>query len=396
MKVGRNDLCPCGSGKKFKKCHLAVPPGLWIPPSARPIPKPPRPLPDHIRQEFEQGRFKEQQRVNAFGNIRPIIHFKHPNGTHFVGVRNRFYHSDKWQFFTDFLLEYGFERFGKEWLEKQQRADLVNQHPMFVWRRQAYDFMNSQPRRVDGTFAATPNGPLAACNSFYYDLYTVDDNSILDESLLERLRNPDQFQGALHEVFVAATCLRAGFSIVPENERNPTGKHVEFIAIHNATQQHVLVEAKSRHRAGVLAMSGQRNDNPDIRFGSLINAAIAKDPTNPLAILVDTNLPMSRAKPFYRPVSTDPIVMSKAMTALVQKIRANYGGVDPYNLLVFSNHPQHYSDDHSMAQGSHWAAIISRKPRVPVYREDALNEILKAVNLYGNVPTLFPPEQDPQ
>jgi uncharacterized protein YecA (UPF0149 family) len=19
--VGRNDLCPCGSGKKFKKCH---------------------------------------------------------------------------------------------------------------------------------------------------------------------------------------------------------------------------------------------------------------------------------------------------------------------------------------------------------------------------------------
>lgn len=21
-RVGRNDLCPCGSGKKFKKCHL--------------------------------------------------------------------------------------------------------------------------------------------------------------------------------------------------------------------------------------------------------------------------------------------------------------------------------------------------------------------------------------
>lgn len=23
-KVGRNDLCPCGSGKKFKKCHMNV------------------------------------------------------------------------------------------------------------------------------------------------------------------------------------------------------------------------------------------------------------------------------------------------------------------------------------------------------------------------------------
>jgi preprotein translocase subunit SecA len=21
-KIGRNDVCPCGSGKKFKKCHL--------------------------------------------------------------------------------------------------------------------------------------------------------------------------------------------------------------------------------------------------------------------------------------------------------------------------------------------------------------------------------------
>jgi preprotein translocase subunit SecA len=25
-KVGRNDPCPCGSGKKFKRCHL-----LWRP-----------------------------------------------------------------------------------------------------------------------------------------------------------------------------------------------------------------------------------------------------------------------------------------------------------------------------------------------------------------------------
>ncbi|MFM9597088.1 SEC-C metal-binding domain-containing protein [Streptomyces scabiei] len=23
MKVGRNDECPCGSGKKYKKCHVS-------------------------------------------------------------------------------------------------------------------------------------------------------------------------------------------------------------------------------------------------------------------------------------------------------------------------------------------------------------------------------------
>ncbi len=27
QKVGRNDPCPCGSGKKYKKCHLGKPGG---------------------------------------------------------------------------------------------------------------------------------------------------------------------------------------------------------------------------------------------------------------------------------------------------------------------------------------------------------------------------------
>ena len=24
MKIGRNDLCPCGSGFKYKKCHMLI------------------------------------------------------------------------------------------------------------------------------------------------------------------------------------------------------------------------------------------------------------------------------------------------------------------------------------------------------------------------------------
>lgn len=29
-KVGRNDPCPCGSGRKFKKCHLAMQNGTYV------------------------------------------------------------------------------------------------------------------------------------------------------------------------------------------------------------------------------------------------------------------------------------------------------------------------------------------------------------------------------
>lgn len=39
-RVGRNDPCPCGSGRKFKKCHLAMEQGSYVrDPSKRPQPK---------------------------------------------------------------------------------------------------------------------------------------------------------------------------------------------------------------------------------------------------------------------------------------------------------------------------------------------------------------------
>ena len=171
---------------------------------------------------------------------------------------------------------------------------------------------------------------------------------------------------------------------------------MEFVAVHKATGQHILVEAKSRHRAGVMGRTGEMDSKPDIRFQSLINDAIAKDPNNPLAIFVDTNLPIERAYRFYTPQSTNPMLPSRAMAALMDRIRKDNAGVDPYNFLAFSNHPQHYSDDDNIAPGNHWAAIVSQKARVPVYQQQALFDLINAVNLYGNVPTHFPPVRDGQ
>jgi hypothetical protein len=206
---------------------------------------------------------------------------------------------------------------------------LENQHPIHIWRRQAYEFINRQPKRADGAIVTTPNGPVAACNNFYYDLYTIDDNSLLGETLLSRLKHRDQFQGAMHELFAEATCLRAGFTITRENERDGTRKHVEFMAVHKATGQHVLVEAKSRHRAGVIAQAGERDTSPDMKFRRLINDAVAKDPNNPLALFVDTNLPPERAGQFFEPQSIDPVKPSRAMAALLERVRKDYGDVDP-------------------------------------------------------------------
>lgn len=350
------------------------------------------PLPPVAVEKFARHHREEMLREAKFGKIRPIIHVPEYFGKRIVAVRNRIYWKDKekWKFFPDFLFDYNKMKFGKEWLDEQKAAAPEDRHPLYVWQLQSYDWQQRQTPQPDGTYAVVPNGPTAACYTFYYDLYTVDDNALLGTDLLARLKHRDQFQGALHELFAYATCLRAGFDIIRENEADRARRHVEFIAVHKATGQHILVEAKSRHRAGVLGRTGERDEKPDIRFRMLINDAIAKDPHNPLAIFVDTNLPPKRAELFYELESRTPLRPSKGMATLMEAIRKEHAGADPYNLLVFSNHPQHYSEGDEIAPGNRWAGIISQKARVPVHHLSALQDLFTAVNLYGNVPTHFP------
>jgi hypothetical protein len=288
----------------------------------------------------------------------------------------------------DFLFDYGHMRFGREWVEGQGGLPREQLHPLMLWRKQAYEYVQTHPIGPDGAIDAT--GALTACNNFYYDMYTVDDNSLLDDDLLSRLRNRDQFQGAMHELFAQATCLRAGFTVIRENEKDRHRKHVEFVAVHKLTGQHVLVEAKSRHRAGVMAQPGTITISPDMKFRRLINEAVKKDPNNPLAIFVETNLPAKNADLFYEPRSTNPLIPSRASAALMEAVRKDYGGVDPYNLLIFSNHPPHYSGTYELAQPGRWMGIVSQRPRVRVLHDRALFDLLNAANLYGNVPTHFP------
>lgn len=69
--------------------------------------------------------------------------------------------------------------------------------------------------------------------TFAYDLYVVANNARLDNRLVERLKQSDQFQGARHELFAEATCLRAGYKIEHENENGRSSRHAELSATHS-------------------------------------------------------------------------------------------------------------------------------------------------------------------
>jgi hypothetical protein len=72
---------------------------------------------------------------------------------------------------------------------------------------------------------------------------------------------------------------------------------------HVVTGQFLSVEAKSRHRQGVLGMPGMPEEKPDFRLGPLINDAVAKRSDYPLVIFVDTNLPFKRGRKGARAAS---------------------------------------------------------------------------------------------
>jgi hypothetical protein len=336
---------------------------------------------------FEENQRKEHGRTARFGQIRPQISTVW-QGRRMVAVRNRIYHSNKWKFFPDFLRDYVPEVLGLDWCKAEAAKPETERHPIITWRVQGAEFMNAQPTQPDGSRAvASPSGAWAAYNCFAYDLYVVDDNGGLDDVLLQRLKNREQFQGARHELFAEATCYRAGFTVEHEDEKDGSTRHVEFTVRHSTTGQFLSVEAKSRHRRGVLAMPGTPEEKPDFRIMGLINDAVAKSPKHPLVIFVDTNLPFKWAERILGRQAGN--TASRPMQSLLDGIKRAYNDTDPYCMIVFSNHPHHYAV-RDLDPQHHLLSVRSQQPTAhPV----ALNSLHMAANLYGNIPMGFSTEE---
>ena len=334
----------------------------------------------------------QQEWTARHGHIRPCIATNY-HGYKFVAAGRKLYYGQNWKFVPDFLWDYIPSVFGKKWCEAEAVKPDHERHPLIQWHMEGRKYLYQQPRLPDGTFAAAMIGALAAYMTFSFNLFAIEDNSRFDDDLLARLKNKEQFQGARHEVFAEATCLRAGFSIEHENERDNTHRHAEFTAKHKTTGQFLSVEAKSKHREGVLGQPGipQPHEKLSLRFGQLLNAAIAKNPPHPLVVFIDTNLPHRSAERVLGRHPLDPYKPSRIMTELLDRDRKTHGGVDRYAMLVFTNHPHHYAQAHELDPQDRKLAVIPNAPAGVVHLQ-ALHDLHHAVDLYGNIPKDFPPQ----
>lgn len=295
--VGRNDSCPCGSGKKYKKCHLTS--------SAR-----------HRKADMdsllEAQAAKERIRQIQQGRGKPIIAGKMDDDMQFVAVGNTIHWSRKWKLFPDFLADYIRKKLGSEWGQEELAKPLAERHQILKWY-DAYCAFQAAGLASDGIKSAPMTGIVACYLGLAYNLYLLEHNVELQERLIARLKDPGNFQGAYYELIVASILIRAGFTLTLEDETDPIQKHCEFAAISGGSGKRYWVEAKMRSIAGLLgrtAADGGRDSTNLSRLVPHLNSALKKPAADERLIFIDLNVPVNHS------VEGIPEWVERAMTRL--------------------------------------------------------------------------------
>jgi hypothetical protein len=183
IKIGRNQLCPCGSGKKYKRCHGSN--------TALPPPQPSASK-DDIQQMIQRHEAAERIRQNQQGFGRPIVSFR-AFDRQIVAVGDTIYHSTNWKTFPDFLAHYMKTVLGSDWGNAELKKPVADRHPIVQW----YDVVcryQADTIKEKGKVAAAPMiGAVACYLGTAYNLYLLKHNVELQGRLVKRLKNPEQF-----------------------------------------------------------------------------------------------------------------------------------------------------------------------------------------------------------
>ncbi len=287
MKTGRNQPCPCGSGKKYKRCCGALD-GMHTS-NIRPYP---RPIPPEVLEEIARHEHERLAHLTKHGEVKEIISAE-MGEWRFVASGKNLTYSKTWKIFPDFLNNHLHNLLGSEWGQRQVSLPLEDQHPAVQWRTINALAHFGKPPGKDGLYESD-TGSANAWFRMAYDLYLVEHNAELQSKLLKRLRDENKFQGARFEAAVAAMMLASGYEINYCNEKGP-GKHPEFIATHRTTGHVLAVEAKSRHRPGVMGFRKKEKTIPPTSFDidGLLFDAVSKDTKEPLLVFIELNTPMA-------------------------------------------------------------------------------------------------------
>jgi len=222
---------------------------------------------------------KQQQREKQQGLGREIIS-EHFQGYRLVAVGNRVYYSKDWRTFHDFLRDYLKSVFGRGWGEAELKKPVAERHPLVQWHDLMVAHFKANTQAGRDIRSAPMTGAAFAYLHLSYNLYLLAHNAEVQERLLQRLRNRDQFHGALYETFVAASFIKAGFTLELEDEADSTSTHCEFTAIARDSGRKYSIEAKAR-----------QPHKSHVGIGRQLQRALGKSAKHQRIVFIDVNIP---------------------------------------------------------------------------------------------------------
>jgi hypothetical protein len=292
--------------------------------------------------------------------------------------------------FHEFLIHVLCVTLGKDWRATHAALPAATRHVVVKcledWDRWKALNADADVLARDGHHSAAPSGWVQYLISLAWDLATVLRTGALPNALLDRLRDMTAFQGARYELAVAAIFGRLNCEIrfLDEDPGLRSEKHVEFVATHRPTGQEIAVEAKSRHRAGVLHQHGERDDDDPLRGDAkggvrrLFMKAMDKAPAGtPYMVFIDINAPVAAAEVDAR--------WKTGVQAWISGLRVPTADApDEYNALYVTNFSPHY-DGADLSTGVAWLSVIPLYARTPA-AHDLTTMLQPALSNYANVP----------
>lgn len=327
-KIGRNDLCPCGSRRKFKSCHGS--PAYELPflfAKARLD----RRIEEEAKQLLAEHKARAIQRQAQQGYGRPIISDVH-QGYRFVAVGNQLYWEKSWRTFFDFLGDYIKIVLGSPWGNSEIGKPEHARHPVLTWYHHICQLQKKSFIEPGKVYSVEMTGAASAYYRLAYSLYLVAHNvTDIQTRLIERLKNKDNFHGAYYETIVAAQLINAGFELEFENEDDRRRTHCEFTATASTGKQ-FSVEAKSR------PLVGQYGRGKLLRVERQLRGALEKKAAHTRIVFIDLNVPTSNdAKARNQVFSRAQRILRRAQTRQIDYHPA------PPAYVFLSNVPDQYN-----------------------------------------------------
>ncbi len=318
------------------------------------------------------------------GHVRPQVTIK-VGDVRFVPIGSRLM-SGKWITFPDFLTDYCRTVFGGAWGNAEIAKPPEERHPIIQWYQEWARFSANKSPSPDGTFMAVPSGPSAAWFHLSYDLYVLQHHASLQSRLIGRLKIPEQFQGARYELTIAATFIRAGFKLEYEDETDRERKHPEFLAIYENTGEVIAVEAKSRHRPGVLGRPGEIEDPVEVKagIGRLLQKALDKRIEQPYIVCFDLNLP-----PFRAGNVLEQPQIRELMETIVQKEKDYPKDAFPITTIIATNFPHYYVANDVDDPRKDFIVSPSTHPQYAIRTPGIADVLFKSLHEYDYIPNYF-------